>query len=204
MTLDELKGRIGRELALLGDFSDTADDLIRDALTDFVQAIQPLINTTVAAVNGTLIYSIPATIDLIERLETASGLPVPYVLNKEARTLTLQNNPETGNLTMYGTPNSVRTNAAAIIEGLDEDCGSALWQHIRATFYSYVNDSRADAEYLKAEKADHKLLQYLSSTPAMVAQPMQMRDVTGGQVGDDAAADGISVQYPSVGEAMEY
>jgi hypothetical protein len=195
MTLTELKTRVGKEFALLGDFSDTADDLIKDALTEFIQAVSPLISASLTIVSGVLEYAMPATIDLIERLEDSLGEEVPYTLNREEGTITLHASDEAETLTMYGVPAEPRVNAEGIVAGLKETFISALWQHIRATFYSSVNDSRADAEYIKAEKSDHKLLSYLNSSPGMTNQTLQIKDEAG---------DILGIDFPNMGEAAEY
>jgi len=204
MTRQQIYDRIASELLLLADFTDTRENLVADALTEFLQATEPIISASLAVTAGTLEYVIPATIDVIVRLEDALDANVSYVLNSEEGSITLQDDPDTEILTMYGTPADPRTNADAIITGLDEKYLPCFWQYVRAYLYASVNDQKAEIEYQKAEAKAHRLNQYKNSTPSMNAQAIQIKDSQGKIVGSDSAADGINVSYGTMGQADEY
>lgn len=204
MTRDQVYARIASELALLGDFADTRADLVADALTELLQATEPLISASLAVTAGTKEYTIPATIDIIERLEDSADASVAYALNREEGSIALQDDPVTGTLTMYGVPADPRTNCDAIITGLDEKYLSCLWQYVRAAIYASVNDQRAELEYTKAEAKAHRLNQYKNDHPAMSAQAIQIKDAQGNIIGDSGGADGINVAFGTMGQADEY
>jgi hypothetical protein len=205
ITYTDLQNRISTELTLLGDFSAVWTDLIKDALTDLCNSVEPMVHDTISIVPGTLIYSVPATIDDIARVQDSLGNGVVYSLNQYTRLLTLQNDvATTGTLDVWGSPLNPRTNYAAIIAGLDEKFIPCLWAFLKYRCYEQADSDMQENFLAKADKEAHKLLQAINYNPGYYMQVSHFVDNNGNVIDDPGNADGLNVNIAGIGATDTY
>lgn len=204
-TIANIRTRITNELAKLDDFSSFQDELIKDALTDLLTAVHPRISTTLAVVTTAATYTIPSTIDLIERIEDSDGDSVVYSVDEYERKLTLQDTPEAaGNWTVYGTPRDIRTNAETIISSLPESYYRVLWAYVTAVCHDQAESDAATIKWQKAEQLAHELLVYLNTEPGYRDRQVSIIDAEGKRVGVSNPADGVDNDYTAMNATEDY
>jgi hypothetical protein len=197
------QSRVLSECAILGDLTETMDDLIKDALVDLILEVEPLTSVVLPVRAGVLEYRVPEEIDVVERVQTKSLRPTVFGVKTNNRVLVFQDGVDLadGPFLLWGTPREARANHKSIIDGLDDRYGNALWAFIRYRCYESVDSDKSEVLLQKAKAACHTLLQALNSTPGMSGQTIQTPDVTGRTIGDANALDGIEVSYSNLGEA---
>jgi hypothetical protein len=203
----DIQTRITNELAKLDDFSSFHDELIKDALTDLLTALVDFVrySASLAVTTATATYDVPATIDIIERIEDADGDPVVYSVDKYEGEITFQDTPESAqDYTVYGTPKDIRTNAAAVIAALPESYYRALWAYVKAACHDNAESDSAEIMYQKAERSAHELLVYLNSEPGFRDRQISIVDAEGNRIGVSDPHDGVDNDVTDMGSVERY
>lgn len=203
----DIRTRIASELSKLDDFSSVQDDLIKDALTDLLTALVEFVrySSALAVTTATSTYTKPATIDVIERIENAAGDAVSYSVDKYEGKITFQDTPGSAqSYTVYGTPNNLRTNAAAVIAALPESYYRSLWAYVKAACHDNAESDSAETMYQKAERSAHELLMYLNSEPGYRDRQISIVDAEGNRIGVANPVDGVDNDITDMGSVESY
>jgi hypothetical protein len=196
LSIGEFQARIGSELALLGELSSIQDYIIKDALSDLIHRVTLKVSADLSVSSATKTYSIPITIDTIYDIEDENGAPVVFSIDRNENEITLQDSAGDGlAYKVYGTPKNYRSNAAAIIAGMDEKYEAALWQWIRYRAHRQSHHEMTEQEYTHAVEDTHVLLQQINSDGTTQGMTIGIIDMQGNRVGVTGQLDGITSRY---------
>jgi len=185
-----------RDYKLLGLPEDaTIKDILVNSLSDFISIMdEPVISATLAVTTGTLTYDIPDTIDKIQDIRDGDGTSVVYSEDETAGQVTFQDAVTTGDYTVYGTPDEVRTNIETIIAAVPEKLEDIWWNFVEAYSYKWANEdswanllSVAENQALKRRRRRNRRLDNLNIS-------MKNIDVRGYNINDSANREGFDVQ----------
>jgi len=205
LTSANLRTRMDREFKLLGitsTMTDEKNDIIDDALSEFVSYMdKPIISATLAVTAGTTRYDMPATIRKIQDVRDADGDSVVYSEDLTAVQIVLQDDPTSGNYTVYGTPEDVETNRDTIVAAIRTQYKRVLWAFVRWSTYAWAHNDKAtnmlkEARFLanSERKSQNRRMDDVNTT-------VQSKDTTGQNIEDVGNVEGRDVNISNLFES---
>ena len=206
LSLAIVKGRMDRDasLALLGDFTDAQDDIIGDAVNEFIRFMdRPITSGAMAVTAGsTGPYAVPTGIGKIRDVRDADGDSVVYTYDDVVDKITLQDAPgETGNYTVYGLYEDAYSDLDSCIALINTDLYSVLYSFVRWAAYDWDNHDNANSMYQKARDMARNARKKRNRDLDKQTMQALRKDVQGRNIGDSASADGIDVQINNLYES---
>ena len=187
MTLTELKARMEKDsaLILLGDISDSEDDIISDAVSQFVKKMDyPIISASLSVTEGNKgPYDLPETISKIRAIYDNEGDGEVYTCDEVRGQITLQDAPA-GNLTytVYGTTDNIITNLSTVVAAIPENDLNVLFAYVRAYAYDWGNEATADAKLQKADFLAAQARKAKNRSINNLTQPIGIIDAQGNRI----------------------
>lgn len=203
-TAATINARIQTELSLLGDFTNTQTEIVKDALAIFCRKADPIISASLTVTSGTTVYSFPNTIDKVTKIEDSDGDDIFFALSTYKRKLTLDDDPASGTYTVYGTPKDVRTNIATILTALDENAVDVLWSWVQYKCYDMTDSDKSQGKYLEADRKTNEYIYYQNRQSSLFGDTVQARDAKGGILMDAGNPRGVNANYGTYLETDSY